>query len=277
MPIYMDVHQSLGDATAADIKAAHQRDLSLQDKYGVQWLTYWFNNPDGRAFCLVEAPSQETATACHKESHGLIPHKMIEVDRPSVAQFMGPWERDAPATPRLDGPESAPDTGVRAILFTDLESSTDVSTRLGDVTALELVRRHNAVVRAALAAFSGREVKHTGDGILASFTLVSRAIEAAIEMQRQFAGPAPAARIATRVRIGIAAGEPVTESDDLFGAAVNLAARICAHAEPGQILVSGSVKELAIGKGFRFEDQGVASFKGFAEPIALFRVEVPVA
>ena len=73
MPIYMDVHRDLGDVTEDDIRAAHQRDLEMQGDFGVRFLTFWFNQPDGRAFCLVEAPDKAAAIACHKASHGLGP------------------------------------------------------------------------------------------------------------------------------------------------------------------------------------------------------------
>ena len=75
-----------------------------------------------------------------------------------------------------------------------------------------------------------------------------------------------------RVRIGLAAGEPVTESDDLFGAAVQLAARLCSRAEPGTILVSSAVHDLAMGKGFTFRKRGRLRLKGFDEPLAVFEV-----
>ena len=271
MPIFMDLHDDLGDVTEEDILAAHRRDLELQDKHGVQFLTYWFNSPDGHAFCLVSAPTKEAAIACHKESHGLVPHKMIEVNRPTVTQFMGDWTTYVPNGARLAGPGSEVDTGLRAIMFTDLVGSTDMSSRLGDHRALEVLRRHDEVVREALAATGGREVKHTGDGILASFTHVSRAVEAAIRIQSTF-GADSRELAGVKLRVGISAGEPVAESNDIFGAAVSMAARICAHAGPGQILVSSTVKDLSIGKRFQFVDRGPIALKGFDEPIRLYKV-----
>lgn len=274
MPIYMDMHRDLGDVTEDDIRQAHTRDLEVQDKHGVRFLTYWFNSPDGRSFCLVDAPTRAAAVACHKESHGLVPHEMIEVDKPTVGMFMGEWERNVPNEARLDGPGSPIDTGLRAIMFTDLEGSTDVSSRFGDERAVELVALHDELVRGALASSGGREVKHTGDGILASFTRISGAVECAMEIQRRFARQTEISDHPVRVRVGISAGEPVAHSDDMFGAAVNLAARICAHAEPGQILVAGTVKELSIGKGLQFVPQGPTVLRGFDDPILLY--EVPV-
>ena len=267
----MDVHRDLGDVTEEDIRAAHARDLEVQDDHGVRFLTFWFNEPDGHAFCLVEAPNREAAIACHKASHGLVPHEMIEVQRPTLSQFMGDWEPNVPDIARTDGPGSDLDSGLRAIMFTDLEGSTAVSSRDGDARALEVIERHDRITRESLSATGGREVKHTGDGILACFTHISRAVDCAVAIQREFTDIGDD-RPGGRVRIGISAGEPVDRDRDLYGAVVNLAARICGHAEPGQILVSAAVKELAIGKSLGFIDRGHIALKGFDDPVRLYQV-----
>jgi hypothetical protein len=102
-----------------------------------------------------------------------------------------------------------------------------------------VVRTHNRIVRSALVNYMGREIKHTGDGIMASFTTVSNAVEAAVEtLRRVAANNAAEGDIPLHLRIGINAGEPVIEDDDLFGVTVQLAARLCAAAEADQILVS---------------------------------------
>jgi adenylate cyclase len=150
-----------------------------------------------------------------------------------------------------------------------MEGSTSLTDRLGDAKAQELRRTHDTIVRDALKAQGGSETKHTGDGIMASFPTASRAIECAVAVQRAIAehGETP-----LRVRIGLNAGEPVAEEKDLFGTAVNLARRICDHAEPGQILVSDVVQQLAAGKGFTFADKGEATLKGFEKPVRLHEV-----
>jgi len=270
MPIYMDVHKDLGDVTEQDIKNAHERDLALQDKHGVQFLTFWFNSPDGEAFCLVDAPSKEAAIAVHKESHGLVPHNMVEVDRPSVSRFMGDWEMSSPNIARHK--DAQIDTGLRAIMFTDLVGSTHISSRDGDVAALALLERHDRIVRGALSSHGGREVKHTGDGIFASFNHVSTAVGCALQIQRDFGEPITSESDDGRLRIGISAGEPVSQHEDLFGAVVNLASRICGHASAGQILVSSAVRELSVGKPVSFLDRGPIALKGFDDPVRLFEV-----
>ena len=155
------------------------------------------------------------------------------------------------------------------ILFTDLVSSTALTQRLGDAKAQELVRAHNAIVREALQKHSGTEIKHTGDGIMASFPSASGALECAMAIQR---GVALRDDANLAVHIGLNAGEPVAEESDLFGTSVQLARRTCDHAEAGQILVSNVVRELAAGKGFLFSDIGEVVPKGFEEPVRLHEV-----
>ncbi len=164
------------------------------------------------------------------------------------------------------------------ILFTDIEGSTNLTQRYGDARAQELLRTHNAIVREALRARGGSETKHTGDGIMASFPSASRAIDSAIAIQQAVAsynGHHP--ELPLGVRIGLNAGEPVAEERDLFGAAVQLARRVCDRAEPGQILVPEGVRYLVAGKGYLFADRGIVSLKGFEDPVRLYEVRQPDA
>ena len=127
---------------------------------------------------------------------------------------------------------------------------------------------HNSVVRNALAELGGREVKHTGDGIMASFVSAAAAVRCAMQIQRELDKHAQAdPERPLKVRVGAAAGEPVEQHNDLFGCTVQLAARLCAHAEPEQILVSNAIAELCIGKGLSFEDVGEVTLKGFDSPV----------
>ena len=164
-------------------------------------------------------------------------------------------------------------SGVHTILFTDIESSTALRRKLGDAKVQELVRAHNEIVRAALGEHDGREIKHTGDGIMASFSTATSALQCAIVIQQGVASHAEEhADMPLGVYIGLNAGEPIAEEEDLFGTSVDLAKRICDHAEPGQILASNVVRELAEGKGFLFGDIGDVVPKGFEEPVRLYEV-----
>jgi class 3 adenylate cyclase len=160
----------------------------------------------------------------------------------------------------------------RTILFTDVEGSTALTQRVGDAKAREVLRAHERIVREALQAHGGAEIKAMGDGFMASFPSVTRALECAIAMQRAFAEQNQSAEEPIRVRIGLNAGEPIAEERDLFGTAVQLAARICAYAQPGEILAADVVQQLAAGKGFSFADKGEATLKGFEKPVRLHEV-----
>ena len=163
--------------------------------------------------------------------------------------------------------------GLVTILFTDMEGSTTLADQLGDAAAQEVRRVHNNIVRAALSANGGSEVKHTGDGIMGSFSTASSGLDAAIAIQRGVAAHKeehPDSPLS--VYVGINAGEPIAEDDDLFGASINLAARLVDHAQPGQIVASDVVRQLAAGKDFLFADLGETELRGFEDPVKLWEL-----
>jgi len=165
------------------------------------------------------------------------------------------------------------DPGIRTIMFTDIVGSTAMTQDLGDDAAMLLVNAHDEIVRAALKEARGREIKHTGDGIMASFISAVAAVRCAIRIQqgtRDHAAANP--KIPIQVRIGLAAGEPVEQNQDLFGSTVQLAARLCAAAEPSQSLASNALAELCIGKGVQFSDLGDYTLKGFGQPLRVHAI-----
>lgn len=204
--------------------------------------------------------------------------RFVVIDGDNGTPYTEPLERARLVVAFLDEgraqPEAspAPAGDVVTILFTDMEDSTATTQRLGDAKAQDLLRTHNTIVRDALQVHGGREIKHTGDGIMASFAGASRAIECAVYIQRALASPGEAGGDGVRVRIGLNAGEPVAEDDDLFGTAVQLARRICDQASPAEILASDVVRQLASGKGFLFAERDAVALKGFEDPVRLHEV-----
>jgi class 3 adenylate cyclase len=265
----MDIHE-LGDVSVEDVAKAHLADLEAQEKYGVNYLKYWVNEKCGKVFCLVEAPNAEAANSCHREAHGLVARKIIEVQPELADGFLGrDIKTDAAGAVLLPGgtPDER-DPGIRTVFFTDIVDSTTLTQSLGDEAAMALFDVHDTVVRNALANLGGREVKHTGDGIMASFVSTAGAVRCAIQIQRELAKHAQAnPERPLKVRVGAAAGEPVEQNNDLFGSTVQLASRLCAHAQPEQILVSNAIAELCLGKGLQFEDLGEVTLKGFGYPV----------
>jgi class 3 adenylate cyclase/pimeloyl-ACP methyl ester carboxylesterase len=177
--------------------------------------------------------------------------------------------------PEAAQPREAMGAGLRLLLFTDLEGHTEMMSRLGDARGRDVLREHERITREALAAHGGHEVKAMGDGFLCSFGSVQRAVECAMALQRAMSAmesPGFGFEGGLRLRIGLNAGEPVAEEDDLFGTAVIAAARIANRAEGGQILVADVVRQLVAGKGFLFHDTGEHTLKGLEEPVRLWQL-----
>jgi hypothetical protein len=157
----------------------------------------------------------ENVAAAHDEAHGMIPTDIFDASEDEILRFLG----------RIHEPANASEitSAFRTIVFTDLEDSTTLAQELDSQTYIALLREHDGIIRRALVSSHGREVKHTGDGIMASFEGVESALDFAIAIKAGFAE-----RIAAggeppyKVRIGMAAGEPVDHNDDLFGSTVNL-------------------------------------------------------
>ena len=267
----MDIHEFPdGHVSAEDVAKAHAEDVKLEKKYGVHYHKYWVNEKAGKIFCLCDAPNAEAAAQVHREAHGMLADKIIEIQPPELADgFLGGVEvNEAGAAIFPDTGTDARDPGIRTILFTDVVNSTTLTQSLGDEAALAILGMHDSIVRNALSESGGREIKHTGDGIMASFVSAAAAVRCAIQIQRELdkhAGANP--ERALKVRVGAAAGEPVEQHNDLFGCTVQLAARLCAQAQPEQILVSNAIAELCIGKGLSFQDVGQVTLKGFDSPV----------
>jgi class 3 adenylate cyclase/tetratricopeptide (TPR) repeat protein/tRNA A-37 threonylcarbamoyl transferase component Bud32 len=156
--------------------------------------------------------------------------------------------------------------GTVTIMFSDIESSTEMTERFGDRRWIELLREHNRLVREELAAHEGFEVKSQGDGFMVAFASASRAVECAAAIQRAFARHADERPDeAIRVRIGLHTGEAIRERDDFFGRNVILAARIAAKANGGEVLVSSLLKELTEAEAdVRFGEPRELSLKGLS-------------
>jgi len=277
MPIFIDSHELKGqDASASEAAMAHEADLAIQEAYDVKFLTYWFDKEREEAFCLVEAPSAEALKQVHEKAHGGVPTRVFEVDMDDVRGFLGRVEDPQPPEGDPSPPYSFIDSAFRVIMFTDMIDSTAMTRYLGDKEAMEYLDSHDTIVREEVEAHSGRIVKHTGDGFLASFSQVGPANESAMAIQRRLAAyneEHPDRPIL--VRIGLNAGVPVDRSGDLFGITVNLGARICAEADAGQILAAGIIQELCDDTDLlpTFRDYGRVKPKGFLSAVSLYEID----
>jgi class 3 adenylate cyclase len=153
---------------------------------------------------------------------------------------------------------------VATILFTDIVNSTQRAHDIGDSGWRTLLDRHDAIVRRELVRFRGREVNTTGDGFVASFDSASQAVRCARGVQEGLGA------LHVEVRAGIHTGECQVVGNDLRGVAVHLAARVCSSAQPGEIRVTSTVKDLLSGHGVVFKDIGAVELKGFSETWRLY-------
>lgn len=268
MPIFVDRHDVTG-VTAAQIADMHLRDLAVQEQYGVKFLTYWFDESRRTAFCLIDAPDEDAAQRVHAATHGHVAGEVIAVDLAVVEAFLGRITDPKQAVPAT---QQQVDSGHRAIMFTDIVGSTELTSRVGDLAATELVRAHDSLVRRALSKHGGRQVKHLGDGIMAAFHGSSAAVACGNEIKAEFRRFNETSAEALHVRIGIAFGEPVEDSSDLFGSTVQLASRLCQSAQPDEVLVSEAVRnECAACHGF--VDRGWMTLKGFPKAVRAYATD----
>ena len=254
------------DRSLEDVTASHDLDLQFQEKYGLRWLSYFVDRGAGMSFCLAEAPSREAVEACHLEAHGqMLPYRVIEVEWEQVELFLGDI-----AYPGAGQPWDS--TPLRTILVAELANWSTLALSMSDARALGAARDLQTLVKEAVSREHGSEITSQPGQVLASFGSATGAVKCAVRIhlaieERNDRAPANA----IQVKLGLNAGEPVAEDGGLFGAAVHLAQFACSKAGPGEILVSGVVRDLCAGKGFAFEDRGVANVTG-SESLRLFRL-----
>jgi class 3 adenylate cyclase len=156
---------------------------------------------------------------------------------------------------------------LATVMFTDIVGSTESAARLGDRRWGDLVARHDELVRGQLDRYRGRPVKTLGDGFLATFDGPARAIRCAHEIT------AAVRELGIEIRAGLHTGECELVGDDVAGMAINIGARVSALAGPGEVLVSGTVKDLVYGSGIEFADRGAHELKGVPGDWRLYAVE----
>jgi class 3 adenylate cyclase/pimeloyl-ACP methyl ester carboxylesterase len=245
-----DVSQILADITAPTLIIHTRGDRAIPFRGGQQIAA----GIRGARFLPLEG-----------NTHGVRPEDAEQYARAirEIDSFLGvqaPGEQDARGS-------------LQTILFTDLEGSTAMQTRLGDEAAREVLRAHDGAVRESVQAHQGRVIKHTGDGIMATFSSAAQAVRAALDIRGRIDGyNTGQPNEPLLVRFGLNAGEPIDEDGDLFGIAVTLAARLGNAGAPGQVVCSNVVRELLAGKGFSFETLSEAKLKGIEGPVSLYAV-----
>lgn len=238
MPIYMDLHIVPG-VNAKDVAEAHSRDVYLEKDHNCKCLTYWIDEMRGHVFCLIDAPSKETVFELHNRAHGLVPHKIIDVQNDFVESFLG----------RITDPETDhyTDTGLlmieessyRIIMCVNTTDPILLQHKIGLEAAVKKVGEQHQVIRDEIKRHAGREALHEGQGVLGSFITAENAVHCALAILEQWKDLND-----DGMSVRIHAGEPVAQTDQLFGDTLQLLQGLRLLKRKQCIVISNAVKEL---------------------------------
>jgi AraC-like DNA-binding protein len=233
----MDRHDVSEIVTAEHVAHLHQQDLKIQHQFNCKGLTYWFDGKRKTAFCLIDAPNKEAIQMMHDKAHGEVPHQIIEVDDAVVESFLG----------RIEDPKKSQnaelniinDPAFRTLMVIAIKQS---SLKDSANTKLNLViQNHNDTIAKTLNKFNGSIVKQKFDYFLASFDSVTNAVLCAMNIKSLTVDNTLISDV--DVNMGLCAGVPVTESENIFEDTIKMAERFC-NVVKGQIVISSEVKDL---------------------------------
>ncbi len=240
MPIYMDRHDVAADVSAEIIAQIHQEDLKMQDQFGCRVMTYWFDDNRKKAFCLIEAPNKDAIRELHAHAHGQVPNHIIEVQTDLVESFLGRIED--PDNPQGTGLNIIDEPAFRIIMVIALNHSLPPGNDSVQFTS-SWKELSQGIIK-ILAEHGGKAIAQKDHRWLVSYRSVSNAVQAALEIRSLFHkifGIRKNGDIS--LKIGLSAGQPVTEKKSLFEDKIILAQRL---SEIGNrtIVISSEVKAL---------------------------------
>ena len=258
MPIYMDRHDVSEAVTAEYVAQLHQQDLKVQDQFGCRGLTYWFDDKRKTAFCLIEAPNMKALEDMHNHAHGQVPHRIIEVEPSIVESFLG----------RIEDPKKTKDTELNIIddpafrVIMIIELKQQVLFRGTSEQFQSSLKDFNREVIDLLGAFGGKPVRQTDYYYLVSFPSVSNAVHAALNIQSAFHDTSNGdLKNNIILKVGLSAGVPVTEKQQIFEDTIKIAEQIC-QVIKSEIVVTSEVRHL-------YESENVDIFHENEKVIAL--------
>ncbi|WP_343487495.1 nickel-binding protein [Allomuricauda sp. d1] len=240
MPIFMDRHIVPG-IEAKHAAQAHREDLKIQDEYGCRCMTYWVDEDRGSAFCLIDAPNEESVKKMHDRAHGLVPHEIVQVNSNVVEAFLGRIEDpDGYYDPDEPDLKIFNDPAFRIILVARADDSKLLKNRLGSKKAERLLALYHEIIREQVNENQGREVELKGERFIASFVSVTQAFACTKGVQK---GLHVAGEL-IGLRMGLNAGMPVTKDKSIFGDVIRMAEYLCLTGVPNQTIMASIIKEL---------------------------------
>lgn len=240
MPIYMDIHIVQG-VNARAIATAHSLDIMVQEEHGCKCMTYWIDEQRESVFCLVEAPTMQAVVEMHNHAHGLIPHKIIEVNNSIVESFLGRIYDPGDAKISPEGLKVFSEPSFRVIVVTRTGDPVLLQHRLGVGRAAELLQEHNTIIRDNLKQFGGREVEQDGLGFILSFSSATSAVSCALAIRKDI--PKANGEL-LEFRISVSSGEPIQSGEEIFGDSIRLARHLFYYPGTCCVVLASAVKAL---------------------------------
>lgn len=240
MPIYMDRHDVSENVTAHTVAELHQKDLKIQHLFNCRGLTYWFDDQRKTAFCLIEAPNEQSLIDMHNMAHGEVPHRIIEVDPSIVESFLG----------RIEDPKKSLNTDLniindpafRTIMVTGIKNSVlNIDHKSGKEV---LLTKYNKYIDETIKQYKGRLVKQNNDYFMVAFESVSFAINCALAVQNNFKNWKDELKTENiSLKTGLSAGVPVTDKESIFEDTIKVAERLY-YISKAKIIITSEVEDL---------------------------------
>lgn len=240
----MDRHIVPG-ITLKDASEAHKLDVAIQDEFDCKAITFWLDEDRGCAFCLIEAPDEESVRDLHNKAHGLIPNEIIEVEKNLVESFLGRLSDPEPVRLNAQDPDMIIyDPAYRVIMEIKIKDAPLMITRLGKTRGNALFEDINNRIDTSLYRYEGRQVFKRSDGCMASFSSVVDSVKCAIDIRNRLEQNSNLEESKIHVAIGLSGGDPVTGEKPMFEEATQLAHHLCClSAERGDIILSSEITE----------------------------------
>lgn len=238
MPLFMDFHKGLS-TSAEEVKKAHIADEAVQSKYGVIYHQFWINEEEGTVFCLMEGPDKESCAAVHREAHGNMACSIVEVNPGWYKLFMGTGHViEHGLVKHRDG---TTDPGIRNIVVINIQKVSS-GTNGSNHWPLKTPDKAKQITLSILSRYNGREVNWLHDNSLMSvFDSSVDAVQCALQIQKAFLDNFDGSQNHEEnisLKLGVSAGQPVTEEGDFFSEATTLARRLCSVAIQNELLIS---------------------------------------
>ena|SRR5690606_6769137 len=251
MPLFMDLHIVPG-ITAQGVAEAHVLDLKIQEEYKCSCMTYWIDEANNSAFCLIEAPNANAVRELHNKAHGLLPFNIIEVNKDAVKSFLGRlYDPEIPGIPREEL-KVFNDPAYRCMVFIEIKDPVFLKLHTSLKRSQALLFHFHQIIKEYSDHFSGEIAEDTGAAnSLLCFSYSENAVKCAVEIINAFTHEE---KDMLGIRISINAGMPVTSNHRIFGETIDLGEFLLHTSNDHNIVLASGVKDIALKY---FKDQGM--------------------